>query len=182
MSNRSRYARRLRNAFPREDVEQCHQHVGNAEAYLELKQTAFGFFLERNAEMTSHYHFGQWATYVWDMDAATLTFSDKEQPRVVATVEFAGSYARVPKTWMWSWANPSMSGAVTGRMHKVREHGRTHDIVPLYADHWHAPETHAHEMTAVTAYLLGARGAYRVPGSMPGTTVYMVIMDAQWVG
>jgi hypothetical protein len=147
-----------------------------------LGHAAFGFFLERNAELAGTYHLERWTSYVWDMDAATLTFFDKGQPRVVTTIEFAGSYAREPKTWMWSWANPSIARAVTGRMDKVREYGRKHDMAPLYADHWHASEAHALEMTAVTAYLLGGRGAYRVPGSMPGTTIYMVIIDAQWVG
>jgi hypothetical protein len=181
MRNRSPSARRLRNAFPREEHEHCRQRAGDTEAYLALGHSAFEFFLERNAELASTYHFGRWTSYVWDMDAATLTFSDRKQPRVVATIEFAGTYARVPKTWLWSWANPSIAGAVTSRMDKVREYGRQHDIAPLYAEHWHASETHAHEMTAVTAYLLGGHGGYRVPGCMPGTTIYMVIMDAQWV-
>lgn len=182
MSNRSRLARRLRRAFPREELEHCHQRVGDTKAYSALLQTASGFLLERDAELASTYHLGQWTRYVWDMDAATLTFFDEVQPRVIASIEFAGSYARVPKTWMWSWANPSIADSVTGRMVKVREHGRKHDLVPLYADHWHASEAHALEMTAVTAYLLTGRGAYRVPGSMPGTNFYMVILDAQWAG
>lgn len=182
MPNRNRPARHLRNAFPREEFEHCHQRIGDTEAYWVLVQTACEFFMERDAELASTYRLGQWTSYVWDMDVATLTFFEKGQPRVVATIEFAGSYARVPKTWMWSWANPSIAAAVTGRMHKVREYGRKHDMAPLYADHWHASETHALELTAVTAYLLDGRGAYRVPGSMPGTTISMVIMDAQWVG
>ena len=181
MPKRSPYAHRLRKAFTREAPEQCHQRIGDTEAYLTLCQTAFDFFLERNAETASTWRLGQWSRYEWDMEAAMLKFFDEEGPRVVAAIEFAGTYARVPKTWMWSWANPSIEAAVTGRMGKAREYGSMHDLVPLYAEHWHAPEAHALEMTAVTAYLLGARGAYRVPGDMPGTTIYMVLMDVHWV-
>lgn len=181
MPNRSRAARQLRDAFPRDQLEPCLRSVGNADAWRALRKNAIARFLERNTELVRRFSLGSWASFEWDMDAATLAFFDEERPRVVANIEFAGTYARVPKTWMWSWANPSVSAAVSGRMSRVRDYGRQHDITPLHADHWHATEERAQELTAVTSFLLDGLGGYRVPGCMPGTTIYIVIMDAQWV-
>jgi hypothetical protein len=165
----------------RKQFEYCEQHIGDAEAYGTLIQTAFESFAERDAELARTFQIGGWSRYAWDMETATLTFLENGQPRVVATIEFAGTYASVPKTWMWAWANPSVPGAATRRLNEVREYGRKHDLVPLYADHWHAPEVHALEMAVVTAYLLDGRGVYHAPAGPPGTTVYMVITSAQWV-
>jgi hypothetical protein len=177
MPKQSPSVRRLRDA-----CEISCQPIGDTAAYDALRETAFAFFLARNGELVHTFRLGQWSHYAWDMCAATLTFFDERTPRVVTTVEFVGSYADVPETWLWAWANPSIAAAVTSRVHAVREYGKQHNLVPLHADHWHAPEAHGHEMTAITAYLLDARAGFRVPASVPGTTIYMAILDATWVG
>lgn len=182
MSSRKRFARRRRELSHSEKFEQCRQSIVDTDAYDALCKTGLEFLVDRDAQLQETFLIGSWSRYTWDMDAGTLTFHDAYQPRVIATVQFTGTYACVPRTWLWSWANPSIASAVTGRMHEVREYGRQHGIAPLVADHWHAPESHGLEMTAVTAYLLNARGAYRAPGSMRGTTIYMVLLDVQWVG
>ncbi len=117
------------------------------------------------------------ARWDWNQDRAEIVFSNDGVPAVVATVAFVGTLSREAKTWMWSWANASLTPAVAGQMARVRDYGealnRPHLAVPI----WAADETDGWEMTAVAAHLPEAAGAYRTPSDNGFT--YMVLSDVR---
>jgi len=67
-------------------------------------------------------------------------------------------------TWLWGWANESLTPRVTTQLAKVRAFGEAENISELTNAELPDDEYLGWEMTAVAAKLLGAKGAYRCPG------------------
>jgi hypothetical protein len=180
MSGRAPVRRRLRKLPEFGHSQGCLEPPSDSAAYRSLCNRAFPYFLQADAQLREEFRLSAWPYTAWDLELGTLTYLDESGPRVVMTVEVVGSYSHSGGTWLWSWANPSTPSAVTTRMARLREYGRTHGVSQLVGDHWHAEEAYSHEMTAISAFLLGARGGYRTGDEVPGARLYMVIIDAQW--
>jgi hypothetical protein len=180
MSARAPVRRRLRKPPEFDHSRNCLEPPSDSAAYRSLCNQAFPHFLRSDAQLRKEFRLSAWPYTAWDLEQGTLTYLDESGPRVVMTVEVVGSYSHRGGTWLWSWANPSTPSAVTTRMARVREYGRTHGLPQLVVEHWHAEEPYSHEMTAITAFLLGARGGYRTGDEVPGARLSMVIIDAQW--
>jgi hypothetical protein len=61
---------------------------------------------------------------------------------------------------------------------KVREYEEAHSLLKLASAYWSADEEDGWQMTAVSAYLLKAKGAYRSPDERGFT--FMVMTDVRW--
>ena len=117
------------------------------------------------------------ARWDWNQDRAEIVFSNDGVPAVVATVAFVGSLSTRSGTWLWSWANDSLTPAVVGAMARVRDYGEALDRPHLAVPLWPADEHDGWAMTAVAAHLLEAAGAYRTPGDNGFT--YMLLGDVR---
>ena len=117
------------------------------------------------------------ARWDWHQDRAEIVFSNDGAPAVVATVAFVGSLSKRSGTWLWSWANDSLTPAVVGAMARVRDYGEALDRPHLAVHLWPADEHDGWAMTAVAAHLLEAAGAYRT-ASDNGFT-YMLLGDVR---
>jgi hypothetical protein len=84
-------------------------------------------------------------------------------PAVIARVEFAGSISSKSRTWLWSWANPSVLESVKTRIAAVYEFGEQKDFPHLTVPKWPDQEADGWDMAAVSAHILGACGVYRTP-------------------
>jgi hypothetical protein len=97
---------------------------------------------------------------------------------VVAEVQFVGSISTHTNTWLWSWANESFLEKVRAKVREVRSYGEQRSLLKLACAYWSAQEEDGWQMAAVSAYLLGARGAYRSPDEHSFT--FMVMTDVKW--
>lgn len=123
---------------------------------------------------------GEYERYDWDQDRGELVFSDGGVPKVIAKIQFVGSYSEKSGTWLWSWDNSSVLDHIKQDMLEVRKYGEKHNISKLSDSYWKADEVDAWEMTAIAANILQAKGAYRSPDSdKPGFT-FMVFTDIKW--
>ena len=113
----------------------------------------------------------------WNQDRAEIVFSNDGVPAVVAAVAFVGSVSARGGTWLWSWANDSLSPAAVGAMARVRDYGEALDRPHLAVPLWPADEHDGWAMTAVAAHLLEADGAYRTPGDNGFT--YMLLSNVR---
>lgn len=123
------------------------------------------------------FQLGKHKRWDWDQEKAQLIFSNDGVPAVVCDIAFVGSISTVSNTWLWSWANFSLTEAVRGPMHKVREWGEEHDFPKLTVPKWSAEEVDGWEMSSVAIDLLGARGIYRTPGETGFT--FLAILNAR---
>ncbi len=115
----------------------------------------------------------------WYQDSGLLVFSHEGKPQVEAEIHFSGSFSKTSNTWMWAWANSSLSEKVKSSSRMIQDMGYERELMQLASAHWAAEEVDGWEMTAVLAKALNAIGAYRTPGENGAT--FMVVTKARWV-
>jgi uncharacterized protein DUF6882 len=131
--------------------------------FKELVRTACEYLTAREGELRDRYGLSTYQRYDWNQDTGTIVFSNDGVPKLLANILFVGSVSTRTNTWLWSWANESISCKLSDRLRAVKEYGETHGIAQLTEPYWSADEVDGWEMTSVSAYLLKAEGAYRTP-------------------
>jgi hypothetical protein len=140
------------------------EFVDNSSAVLQKKQA----LLEETFQLGSH------KRWDWDQDKAQLVFSNDGVAALLCDIAFVGSVSTKSNTWLWSWANFSLSAAVRASMGKVREFGEERDFPKLIIPKWPAEEVDGWEMSSAAVEVLGARGVYRTP-SQNGFTFLAIL-------
>lgn len=115
----------------------------------------------------------------WNQWRGELVFSTGGTPKVVARIQIVGFHSAKSKAWGWAWANPSYLASVRQAVLRAREFGTERAILRLIQPKWEATESDAWAMTALTARLSEAKGAYRCP-SQDGF-VYMTFSEIRAV-
>ena len=162
----------------------CYQRVrlanwrGNDTAFAELVETSVAYLQARQNHLESHYRLNACPRYDWYQETAELVFSDQGKPRVVADIQFVGSVATASRSWLWSWANASLLESAKSAVRQVRAYGEEHRFLKLACAYWDADEVDGWEMTAISAYLLRAKGAYRSPDERGST--FLIMTDVRW--
>lgn len=105
-----------------------------------------------------------YARYDYDQRLGTLTLRDSTgRPRVAARIQIVGTFSERSRSWLWSWANPTIESTLADGARTVRNYGLQDRQWRLRDSEWRASNSDAWDMTAVTAKLLKAKGAYRSP-------------------
>ena len=115
----------------------------------------------------------------WNQWRGELVFSSGGTPKVIARIQLVGSHSTKSNTWVWAWANPAYLAPLRQAVLKAKEFGTERVTLRLMQPRWAATESDAWGMTAVTAKLTDAKGAYRCP-SQDGFT-YMIFTDIRAV-
>ena len=142
-----------------------------------LVRKACEYLTARQDELRDQYGLSSYQHYDWDQEKGIIVFSNDSVPRLLANIHFVGSVSTRTKTWLWSWANDSVSCKVSDRIREVKRYGELHGIAQLTESYWSGDEVDGWEMTSVSAYLLKTQGAYRTPDENGFT--YMVLTDVR---
>lgn len=116
-----------------------------------------------NERCKKEFHISSWPRWDYDLERATITFSEKGVPKVVASIQVVGTTSRAEGTWMWGWANDCLPPNAIKDVKRVREFGQIESIAELIKSELPDDEYLGWGMTAVAAKLLDAKGAYRCP-------------------
>lgn len=154
------------------------QYMERTAPFEALIQIAQNYLRARQADLDKEFQLWHWSRYDWYQETRQLSFSEGGVVKVTADIQFVGSISPESDTWLWSWANDSVDPQLSASMGTVRDYGKKHEFGHLTAKKWHAHEVDGWEMTAVAAFLLKARGAYRSPKE--GGFTFMVITDVRW--
>jgi uncharacterized protein DUF6882 len=147
-------------------------------AFERLVKDGVSYLESRQAELHERFRLGEYERYDWNQETAELVFSTGGRPIVVARIQFVGSVSTRSGTWLWSWANSSYLEGVRASLRAVRQHGGDRHFLKLASAYWEASEEDGWEMTAVSAFLLRALGAYRSPDEHGFT--FMLLTDVRW--
>jgi hypothetical protein len=104
--------------------------------------------------------YGRWD---WDQEQKMLIFSDQEGRRILADINFVGSYSSKSDTWLWSWANFSLLEGIRESVIAVRDFGEQQGFPALTVPKWPAKQEDGWHMASIAARLLNAEGVYRTP-------------------
>jgi hypothetical protein len=148
-------------------------------AFKGLMSDAVAYLQQRQDQLSAGFGLDRFERYDWNLRTSQLIFCDRKQPQVVADIQLVGSISTRSHSWLWSWANRSVPEPVRRRVREVRDYGETHRYLKLASAAWAAEEADGWEMAAITAYLIGAAGAYRAPGDRNFS--FLAITDIRWV-
>jgi hypothetical protein len=152
----------------------------NQEEFAKYRHDAVHGLMDLNDECNQRYTILAWPRFDYDLDAGTLVFSEHGKPKVIASIQVAGTTSNYERTWMWGWANPSLPERVIDRLPDVRAFGETEGIRELTDETLPDDEYLGWAMTAIAARILGGKGGYRVPDD--DGFIYFVYMDIQIAG
>ncbi len=142
-----------------------------------LVRKACEYLTSREEELRDRYGLSTYQRFDWNQDEGTIVFSNDGVAGLLANIHLVGSVSTRTNTWLWSWANESISCKVSDRIREVKRYGELHGIAQLTEPYWSANEVDGWEMTSVSAYLLKTQGAYRTPDENGFT--YMVLTNVR---
>ncbi|MBO9659736.1 MAG: hypothetical protein J7527_13020, partial [Chitinophagaceae bacterium] len=112
--------------------------------------------------------------------AGELTFSKNKIKKLIIDYENVGSVSFKSNTWLWAWDNPHLEEKIKSEITMVKRYGETRNFEKLITPKWTADEYDGWEMTAIGAYLMQAKGAYRVPSSDGSLYSFMLFKEIRW--
>ncbi len=145
------------------------------EEFSRYKHDAVHELMVLNENCDQRFKINSLPRWSYDLNGGTLTFSEDGIPKVTARIEVVGTTSRDLGNWMWGWANRSLPLVVTETTSRVREFGEDNDIQDLATPTLRDDEHLGWEMTAITAKVIGAKGAYRCPSD--DGFIYLVYLD-----
>jgi hypothetical protein len=116
----------------------------------------------------------------WELDqeSGELIFSDASVAKVVARIQYVGSWSAITRRWRWSWDNPTILPRNCAALEQVREYGRQHGLQRLTTGSFAATSDEVGlAMTAVSMKLLGGVGMFRTGGAMD---TFVVCTEVGW--
>jgi hypothetical protein len=131
--------------------------------FVELVTAAHHYLRDRQESLERVFSLSRYERWDWDAESGTVVFSDGATPRVIAQAQVVGSVSKETGTWLWSWANSSIDQRHRKDLSEVQRFGEQQGIWQLTTAKWEADEVDGWEMTSIAAYVLQAKGAYRMP-------------------
>jgi hypothetical protein len=143
----------------------------------EFEHECYEYLKAKQDILMSEYGMGGYERWDYDQETGEFVFSDGGIPKLIADFQAVGTISKISKTWLWSWANPSIEESVKEDVRLVRRFGEEHGLKELTEEKWAADELDGWAMTNVTAKLLNAIGAYRCPDE---DGALFVVFTAVW--
>jgi hypothetical protein len=147
--------------------------------FVELVTAAHQYLSQRQAVLARDFGLSRYERWDWDADRGSIIFSSEGTPRVIATAQLVGSFSKKTGTWHWAWANRNIDQHLRRDLAELRTFGEQHGIWQLTTPKWEAEESDAWEMTSISAHVLQAKGAYRMPGGHLFT--FAILESVAWV-
>jgi len=146
--------------------------------YEKFRDEACEKFLAQSKKINEEFKLGGYSRWDFRQDTGQIIFSDNGVPKVIATVQIAGSWSNISNTWMWSWNNKSIEDPVKKDLETVRKFGQERKYDELINAQWKSDAEYAWTITAVAGHILKAKTAYR--GDSGSGYAYFLVFDLKW--
>jgi hypothetical protein len=149
--------------------------------YGDWRHSAIHELEEKNARLWEEFQLGACSRYEYDFDSERLFFLKGGTVQVVAEIQVAGSTSGRAKNWLWAWGNNHYVESLTVFSRNARTFGEANSIPELTNDIVEADDLNGlgWALTAATARLSGALGAYRPPRE-DGGGLYLIYKSMNW--
>jgi len=149
-------------------------------SFEELSRKAYTYLREKQQYCQSVFRLGEYERWHYDQTTGILTFGDNNTDKLHIDFEDVGSYSLKSNTWLWAWDNPHVQENVRSEITLVRDFGEARNFSRLITAKFDAEEHDAWEMTAIAAYLMQAKGAYRAPSSDGQLYSFFIFKTISW--
>lgn len=148
------------------DIENVNLEKPNRTSEFEtLSKKAYEYLIEQQKNVEETYGIHNYENWFYHQGTGILTFSNLENQTEIIEIQYeeVGSISKISKTWLWSWANPHLDSKIKTDIEIVKNYGEENNLESLTKRKWFGDEYDGWEMTAIAAYLMKAKGAYRLP-------------------
>ncbi len=114
-------------------------------------------------EFMKLYDINSYENWFYDHGVGAFHFKSHSGKNLYFKYVKVGSFSTKTHTWNWSWDNKSTPAHVSSHLHKVKAFGQSNNFEYLTKGVFEGDDYTGWAMTAVSAKLLNAIGAYRVP-------------------
>ncbi|TDE53094.1 DUF6882 domain-containing protein [Flavobacterium sp. GT3P67] len=130
-----------------------------------LSKKAYKYLNEQQKIVEEIFEIHSYENWFYDQETGILTFSNSATKNKIVEIQYeeVGSISKVSGTWLWSWANPHLEPKIKTEIEAVKSFGEVNNLESLTKKKWFGDEYDGWEMTAISAYLMKAKGAYRLP-------------------
>ena len=134
----------------------------------------------KNARLQDEFRLSSWPRYDYDVDAGTLTFSKDGVAKVIAEIQLVGTTSTNAGNWLWAWANAYWPTHIVSDSEFARAFGEEHGIRELTSDYVEDSDLDVlgWALSAVTARVTDAPGAYRPPGETG--SLFLILRSVRW--
>jgi hypothetical protein len=121
---------------------------------------------EKIEKLQTEFGIGSYERYKIDLQSSEIRFFDGEgTEKVLANLQFAGSWSPNSESWLWAWDNESVPPIAWEKMMKVQEFGKKNHLETVESSFEPCDEGEAWSMASIAAQILDAQCVYRVAGS-----------------
>jgi len=132
-------------------------------SFDELSKISCEYLKKQQAYCLEKFKIGQYERWDYDQLTGKLIFSDKGVQKVIIDYEEVGSVSLKSNTWLWAWGNSSIEENVKKDITTIRAYGVKRGFKSLFNAKWSAEIVDGWDMAAISAYILKAKGVYRIP-------------------
>ena len=150
--------------------------------YAPWRHDAVHLLQEQNERLNAQFRLGTWPRFDYELETRRLIFSENGQARVVADIQIVGSTSQKAGNWLWAWANTHWPTDCIEDSERVCSFGEEHGIGELVSGYVEGDDLNGlgWELTAVTARICEAAGAYRPPRD-EGGGLFLLYRDVRWI-
>jgi hypothetical protein len=133
--------------------------------YAAWRHEAVHELIAKGETLRQAYGLGEHERYNYDIDTGLITFSNRGMAAVVARIQIVGTTSARDGNWLWAWANDWWPKTVITAAEATRQFGAEKKIEELTTEYLYEDSIAdlGWEMTAITARITEAIGAYRAP-------------------
>ena len=135
----------------------------NTAGFEKLLEISYEYLSQQQDICKEKYGLSFYEHWYYDQSTGIIEFSDSGIVKLRIRYEEVGSVSTVTDTWLWAWANPHLLDPVKREIVAVKEFGEKNGLKKLTKPKWYADEYDGWEMTTISAYVMQAKGAYRIP-------------------
>jgi hypothetical protein len=146
--------------------------------YEEFRHACVHESMSKNGIWLAKYKIDDWPRWDYQMEDATLTFSEDGKAKVICAMQVVGSVHC--DSWEWSWGNPNFPIACRTKIQEVKAFGeekRWEKLTTLFLDN---DDYLGWECAAIASHVLNGEAVYRCPTGKDHF-VYLVILSSRFV-
>lgn len=149
--------------------------------FEELSTQSYEYLNEQQKICEEKYLLSLHERWFYDQETGLIIFynADKEYLRI--HFEAVGSISLISNTWLWAWDNNTVLENTITNILKVKDFGEKNDFRKLFQPKWDADMYDGWEMTAIAAFILKAKGAYRTPNDKANVFSFKLFKEIEVV-
>ena len=145
------------------------------DAFRVLHQRAHEFVSDKQEELAAEFGFGTHDDYRIDWVNSTITFLKEDVPVITFTFQVVGRFQQTEERWTWRWYDEALSDPERSDLEIIKNYGDFYSFDFLTEAHIQASTDLAWALTAISAYLRGAQGVFRIQQEKEELFVYLLL-------